>query len=212
MINKFLIITGIVVLSMTLLGFWGYDKYFKPDPVIEQQLTDQFGEEFFTSFDEEEIVNNPEQVNNVQSVVQSVEEKVNKQVEGKEVTTTPANENSVVEMVTQDDISNKYKDQFNHLQNVALSRLDTLYSAAIQEYKQGSKAGTLSRSELAQKYLQAGKILEANMDKQFYGALSTMEAELKANHLSTDSVDVYKNEYEKAKSDKRGQLFAKVQK
>lgn len=214
--KKFLKITGIMALSMTLLGFWGYNQFFKPDPEVEQQLNNQFGEDFF-SFEDEGMVSNQakaniaDSVNNKESVsnIQPGNEEVNAQ--GKDrIGTTSAHEDIDANTVKQDEISNKYKTQFDHLQSAGLSRLDTLYSAAVQEYKQSKKDGTLSRSELIQKYLQAGTTLEANMDSQIYGSLNMMEAELKANNLPADSISVYKAEYEKAKSDKRAQMLAKV--
>ncbi len=212
--KKFLKITGIVVIFMALGGFWGYNKYFKPDPEIQQQLNNQFGAEFFNSFDDEKVVNNSEAVNNIKSVDDLAKKiEVKEQEEVKTVTnSTPVNENIVAKRITQDEINNKYKPQFNNLQNVALSRLDTLYSAAIQEYVQSSKAGTLNRPELVQKYIQAGNMLEANLNSQFYSTLNAMQAELIANNLPTDIVGVYKIEYEKAKSDKRSQLLVKVRK
>lgn len=222
--KKFLKITGIMVLFTVLVGFWGYSKYFKPDLEIQQQLNNQFGAEFFTPFDNKKEVNNSGADNNIKSVdnlknkndipmIISMLEKVKEQEGNKIVTTaTPVNENVVAKQITQDEINNKYKPQYNYLQNVALSRLDTLYSAAIQEYVQGSKAGTLNRSELAQKYIQAGTMLEANVDSQFYSTLNAMQAELIANNLPTDIVGVNKSEYEKAKSDKRSQLLAKIRK
>ena len=93
---------------------------------------------------------------------------------------------------------------------MALSRLDTLYSAAIQDYEQSSQAGTLNRSEFAKKYYQAGSMLEDNVDKQFYSALDAMKAELIANKLPTNIVTTIKKDYEKLKSSKRSQLLAKV--
>jgi hypothetical protein len=222
--KKLLKFMGILILSIALVGFWGYNKYFKPDPAIEQALNDQFGEEFFTSF-EEEGVNNTELVSNQEpgklvglepipvpvSNSPSLEEKGTDQ-EQSNTGTTPAKNDVTEKTVTEDEISGKYSSQFSHLQNVALGRLDTLYSTAIREYEEVRKAGTVNRSELLQKYIQAGKTLEASVDKQFYSALNAMEAELKANNLSTDIVGVYKNEYEKAKSSKRSQLLAKVMK
>lgn len=209
--KKFLKIIGVMVLFIALIGFWGYTKYFKPDPGIQQQLNNQFGAEFFNSFDDKKGVNNSGAVNNVKSG--DGLDRTKEQEEGKNVTTsTPVNENSGAKQITQDDINNKYKTQFNSLQSVAMSRLDTLYSAAIQEYVQSSKAGTLNRSGLAQKYIQAGNTLEANLDNQVYTTLNAMQAELMANNLPTDSVSSYKREYEKAKSDKRSQLLAKVSK
>ena len=222
--KNFLKITGIMLLAMALVGFWGYNKYFKPDPEIQQQLIHQFGEEFFNSFADKIVVNNSGTSNNVKSVddlakkndipkIVSMLEKSKVQEEDKSVpSSTPANEPIVARSVTQDEITNKYKSQFNYLQNVALNRLDTLYSAAIQEYVQNRNAGTLNRPELAQKYIQAGTMLEANMDSQFYSTLNAMQAELIANNLPTDSVGVIKSEYEKAKSAKRSQLLSKARK
>ena len=222
--KKFLKITGIMLLFMALVGFWGYSKYFKPDPEIQQQLIHQFGKEFFNSFADKIVVNNSGTGNNVKSMedlakkndipkIVSMMEKSKVQEEDKSVpSSTPTNEPIVARPVTQDEITNKYKSQFNYLQNVALSRLDTLYSAAIQEYVQNRKAGTLDRPELAQKYIQAGTMLEANMDSQFYSTLNAMQAELIANNLPTDSVGVIKSEYEKAKSAKRSQLLSKARK
>jgi len=228
--KKLLKVTGIMLLFMTMVGFWGYNKYFKPDPEIQQQLNNQFGAEFFKPFDDEKVVNNSGPVKNIKpnNDVKSVEdlkkkidtpmivsmlEKVKQQEERKIVTTsTPVNEKIAAKPITQDEITIKYKPQFNYLQNVALSRLDTLYSAAIQEYVQLSKAGTLNRSELVQKYIQAGTMLEANVDNQFYSTLNAMQAELIANNLPTDIVGVNKIQYEKAKSNKRSQLLAKVSK
>jgi hypothetical protein len=53
-------------------------------------------------------------------------------------------------------------------------------------------------------------MLEGSVDNQFYSTLNAMQAELIANNLSTDIVGVNKSEYEKAKSNKRSQLLAKV--
>jgi len=208
--KKLLIITGIMVLLMAGVGFWGYNNYFKPDPDIQQQLYNQFGAEFF-KFNDQKVVNNSGAVNNVKSA-DDLAKKTDIPLIGSDTTSTPVDENIDAKPITPDEIDNKYKPQFNYLQNVALSRLDTLYSAAIQEYVQSSKAGTLNRSELAQKYIQAGTLLEANVDSQFYNTLNAMQAELIANNLSTDIVDVHKLEYEKAKSAKRSQLLAKVRK
>lgn len=209
--KKLLIITGIMVLLIAGGCFWGYNNYFKPDPEIQQQLYNQFGAEFFNMSNNPKVVNNSGAANNVNSG-DDLANKTDIPMIGSDKISTPVDENIDAKPITPDEIDNKYKPQFNYLQNVALSRLDTLYSAAIQEYVQSSKAGTLNRSELAQKYIQAGTLLEANVDGQFYSTLNAMQAELIANNLPTDIVDVHKLEYEKAKSAKRSQLLAKVRK
>ena len=211
--KKYLIITGIMVLFIALGIFWGYKHYFTPDTEVQQQLSNQFGEDFFNSFDDEKANNNVETSHEKlpDPIIVTVPEKVNEQ-EGGQTPSTPVPEAKVSEPITQDQIINKYKPQFTHLQNVAMSRLDTLYSTAIQEYIQASQAGTLNRSKLIQKYIQAGTMLEANVDSQFYTVLNAMEAELVANNFSSDLVEVTKSGYEKAKSDKKSQLLAKIRK
>jgi hypothetical protein len=208
--KKFLIITGVIVLSMALGGFWGYNHYFAPDQEVQKQLNSQFGEDFFNSF-EDKVVKNSGTVNNSEGINNAVKPTDNPIPDS--VLTPPSlavPDTNVAKQITQDDINNKYQPQFSYLQGVALSRLDALYSAAVQEYVQSSKAGTLKRPELVQKYFQAGNMLEASLDKQFYSTTNSMEAELIANHLPTDIVGVYKTEYENAKSAKRSQLLAKV--
>lgn len=216
--NKFLKVTGIVVVCIALVVFWGYNKYFTPDPEVRQQLNSQFGEDFF-KFEDEKIVGNSETVNNESSmdgldkqrdisIIESMPDKEKEQGEG--INAASVNDTNVAKKITQDDITNKYKPKFNYLQNVALNRLDTLYSAAIQDYVQSGKAGTLNRSEIVRKYIQAGTMLEGSVDDQFYKILDAMRAELIANNLATDIVGASKMEYEKAKSSRRSQLLAKV--
>ncbi|WP_040413555.1 hypothetical protein [Desulfosporosinus sp. OT] len=230
--KNFLKVIGSIVIIVGLGGFWGYNKYFKPDPVIQQELNSQFGADFFSSFDHIEDANNLGAINDntqpnsdeaangdqkssdneLPSDLESIGNSSAKSSDPKITTPTTENENNALGQITEDKIALKYKPQFNYLQNVALSRLDTLYSAAIQEYLQRSKAGTLNRSELAQKYIQAGTMLEANVDSQFNSTLNAMQADLIANNLPTDIVNVTESEYKKAKSNKRSQLLAKVRK
>jgi len=219
--KKFLKIAGVIVILLAGVSFLGYNKYFKPDLQIQQELTNQFGSEFFTSFDDKKVENNSggavdnlDSTNEAKSGDDSNEmvDTPNKEQEKSEPgkISTPVNDNINSKVITQDEINNKYRPQFSYLQSVALSRLDTLYSAAIQEYAQRKKDGTMNRSELAQKYIQAGTMLEANVDRQFNSTLNAMQAELIANNLSTDIVGVIESEYENAKSNKRSQLLAKV--
>lgn len=216
--KKFLMLTGVLILGLTLVGFWGYNNYFKPDPEIQQQLNNQFGEDFFSFSDTKKDVIHSGAANDVKSAGEKTDnavigqEKGTDQEKGKTLESAEPNNETVEKPITQEEITNKYEPKFNYLQNAALSRLDTLYSAAFQEYVQGKKAGNLNRSELIQKYFQAGTKLEASMDNQFYSLLNQMQAELTANNFPTDIVATYKLEYEKAKSDKRSQLLAKVRK
>ncbi|MBC2722535.1 MAG: hypothetical protein HGJ97_07595, partial [Desulfosporosinus sp.] len=211
--SKFLKIAGVMVLLIAVAGFWGYDKYFKPDLEIQHELTSQFGEDFFTSFDGLNAENNPGTVGQPINQPKTTDDtnEINETPDNKPKQTepepgtiaAPVKQTTTPKEFTLEEINNKYKSQFSYLQSVALSRLDTLYSAAVQEYAQRKKEGTINRSALAQKYIQAGNMLEANMDRQFSNTLNAMQAELIANNLPTDLIDAIESEYENAKSDKR---------
>jgi hypothetical protein len=218
--KKLLIITGLIVLIIALGGVWGYNKYFKPNPQVLEQLNHQFGSDFFNSFDTQNAVSNSTSVNTAQAA-NNLGEKSNVSDNNSKLVTTSEQDKSIIESVppgdsspersmTLDEINNKYSPKFSYLQSVALSRLDTLFSAAVQEYVRDKKSGTLNRSQLAQKYIQAGTMLEGSVDKQFYNTLNAMQADLAANNLPTDIIGVKRNEYERAKSDKRSQLLAKA--
>lgn len=222
--KKFLKITGVIIICLGLGGFWGYNKYLKPDTVVQQQLNDQFGAEFF-AFDDQTVADsgadtngqssNNEPANSGASTNNGVSNIEVKSADGsidtsKTASSTPVTENTAPKQVTQEEINLKYEPKFNNLQGLALGRLDTLYSAAIQEYEQGRKDGTLNRAALAQKYLQAGKVLEANVDSKFNSTLNEMQAELVANNFPTDIVATTKAKYDSAKSAKRSQLFSKL--
>ena len=243
--KKILTITSLIILLIAVVGFWGYNKYFKPAPEIKQQLYNQFGAGFFNSFpaktgtadDSELKVDNsrttaePEKAEEKPSqTVPPAGAKKSGQVEEESqtplqeqnqtsaqeqnqtpTTTIPSvNANNPSKQITEQNIVNKYMPQINSLQNLALSRLGTLYAAAKTEYQQDKKAGTLNVSALVQKYIQAGNMLEANVDGQFNTILNQMQAELVSNHLPTDQIGIIRNEYEQAKAAMRSQLLAKV--
>ncbi|AET69497.1 hypothetical protein Desor_4055 [Desulfosporosinus orientis DSM 765] len=224
--NKILKISVGIIIVAALGGFWGYNHYFKPDPEIQQELTNQFGSDFFNSFDYEneggdsESVSDPQEKDPVTGLADASATKGNLSVDNPRTLSgnqqsspsTTGKGTEVKPQITQQTIINKYQPKFDYLQNVALSRLDTLYSAAVQEYKQSKKAGTLKRSEFVQKYIQAGTMLEANVDSQFYSTLNAMKSDLIANNLSTDIISDTEKVYEKTKSSKRSQLLAKINK
>ncbi|KGK86312.1 hypothetical protein DP73_17170 [Desulfosporosinus sp. HMP52] len=217
--KKIIIITSIMLLLLTGAGVWGYNNFFKSDPKIQQQLNNQFGEDFFKSFDDEIADENPGASNEQQTKGMDLagdaprsELATEKVQQGNAIsdTATDGNQGSLDKEITKEQVISKYQPKFNNLQNAALGRLDTLYTAAAKEYEQLRKAGTLNRSALAQKYIQAGTMLEANVDNQFYSTLNAMQAELEANKLPTDVIASTKAAYEQAKSNKRAQLLSKV--
>jgi hypothetical protein len=104
----------------------------------------------------------------------------------------------------------KYAPVFEKLQDSAIERLEELYQAAAAEYQKESEAGTLNRFQLANKYLQAGRLLESSVDKTFYTLLNSMEKELKKNDLPTGIVSEIESAYEETKKDKKEELFGRL--
>ncbi|MFA6809316.1 MAG: hypothetical protein WCR27_10040 [Eubacteriales bacterium] len=206
--KKFLKISGVVVILIAVIGVWGYNKYFTFDSEIQKQLNEQFGDDFFNVSVAEKGASDLETGNNSKIGIEETEQQ--KQEDNlKSGSSTSQNSNGTNKTITQDEIIQKYMPEIKSLQSVALSRLDTLYSAAINEYKQSKKNGNLNPSELAQKYIQAGTLLEGNVDGEFYNIVNAMQAELVANNFSTDIINTIKNDYESAKSQKRSQLLSR---
>lgn len=106
-------------------------------------------------------------------------------------------------------ILSKYHAEFSAQQAEFEQELNGLLGSALQEYRQGGK----NRSELlkmADRYLAAGKGLEASSDSRFYASLAAMEAALKAESLPTGVVEQAQSSYQNLKSARRQQLINKA--
>ena len=199
--KKYLSSLVITVVILAAAGLWGYNSFLKPNLEIQKQLTNEFGNEFFNSFDDAKTAETP----TTTSVLHELEQNAAAQMQ-----VNPGYDNISSAQTTEQAIIQKYAPKFQGLENQALGRLDVLFAAGLREYTQQKKSGTLKASELARKYIQAGNMLEANVDSQFYGTLNAMEAELVENHLPTAVIADIKKEYVKAKSSKRAELLAKA--
>ena len=106
-----------------------------------------------------------------------------------------------------DSIVANYTPAFESLQDQAMKRLDDLLATALEEYYAQEQSGTVDRFKLTNKYIQAGRILEDNVDATFYGLLDEMKAELEGNNLPLDVTTEISNTYEEAKADKKRELL-----
>ncbi len=104
----------------------------------------------------------------------------------------------------------KYEPVFESLQETAEERLEELYQLAIAEYHQKKAAGTFDRFQLANKYLQAGQLLENTVDNAFYDLLENMEIELKHKNLPTEIVSEIEATYKETKQDKKEEIFNRL--
>jgi hypothetical protein len=222
MAKKFLKILGVFVLVLAAIGLAGYVYYFMPDAALQERLKTEFGAEYFDPAGAEVAVGDQDAN---KSIVAKVVDKVVRKLTGNDSkgvvsqadTTAPAAANFTEDataqsgvMVSEEEIIQKYQPQFQSLQSQATGRMEGLFSAGLSEYRQQQKAGTLNKSELARKYIQAGKMVESNVDSQFYRLLNAMNAELIANNQSTGIIATIEDRYINAKASKRSELLSRV--
>lgn len=198
--KKILIITTLILI-IAAVGTWGYFK--KPDPQIARELQEQFGDDFFNSFDNQNQTKPEDEANNTgSSITQTTLEKLNRTTEQQNL---PAEKKQSEQAIIE-----KYAPSFDALEQTAFSRLDILLSSAVSEYKQQKAAGTLNTAALAKKYLQAGTTLENNVDSAFNSTLNDMKTELEQNDLPTTVIKEIQNQYDSAIAAKRSEILAKA--
>ncbi len=107
-------------------------------------------------------------------------------------------------------IVERYEHRFASLEERANERLEELFEKAIADYRRQKEEGTLERFEFVNKYIQAGRLLEKQVDSIFYTLLDQMETELKKEELPTDVIEKAKEKYEEAKKEKNRALFERM--
>ena len=119
----------------------------------------------------------------------------------------PETENEVTEL---EEIVDKYEPLFIRLEDSAMERLEELFTAAVEDYEQQKAERTLDRFQFTNKYIQAGKMLEENIDSRFYDLLNLMEEELEKNNHPTDIITEINQTYKEAKDEKKEELFERL--
>ncbi|GEM_PF-1372507 len=112
--------------------------------------------------------------------------------------------------VSEMDIVMEYLPQFEALEKLALSKLDTLIQTAYNEYTKKKKEGVLNIAELGRKYMQAANKLESNMDLIFNDLIQDLKQELEEHKLPTKVLDELKKEYKNSKSKKRTEVLSSL--
>ncbi len=111
-----------------------------------------------------------------------------------------------------EEIIANYEPAFLALENKALNRLESLFEQAIEEYHRQEKSGSADRFRLTNKYIQAGRILENNVDETFYALLTQMESELLRKGYPTEVLTEIENAYRDAKDGKKRELLDRLRK
>ncbi|MGM0651947.1 MAG: hypothetical protein ACQES4_04100 [Bacillota bacterium] len=110
-----------------------------------------------------------------------------------------------------EEIIDNYEPAFEALEEKASMRLDLLFQEALAEYRDGKGKGTVDRFMLTNKYIQAGRMLEENVDETFYDLLEEMENELNRKGYPTEILEEIETTYEQAKDLKKRELMNRLQ-
>lgn len=110
-----------------------------------------------------------------------------------------------------EEVIDNYEPAFAALEEKALMRLDLLFEEAVDEYRDGERNGTVDRFMLTNRYIQAGRILEDNVDQAFYELLKEMESELNSKGYPTEVLGEIEATYEQAKDEKKRELLNRLQ-
>lgn len=232
--KKLLGFTVFIVIIFFAGGLWGFNTFFASNPVVEKELFEQFGEDFFFDFDidfdfdlelaiPEEVNGNGDMDEDTKSQ-DSETENGQKLQEGSTGDSNdsrppvsqdelPKDDNSKTKEpppVTEDSVVAKYRPRFKGLEVAALDRLETLYAAGIEEYKKKKEDGTLNTAKLASKYLQAARTLESGVDAVFFDFLGQLRQELEKNNLPTNIIREIENDYQSNKSARRSEFIGRL--
>lgn len=210
--NKTAKVVGVFILILALLSGWGYYTFLRPDPNVQEELTAQFGESFFSPNPTDvlsavEESTSPDKNSFTTDFLTNGENKLPDVSEHK--STPPTAENSAPP-ISEKTIMEKYAPKLSALEQFTNSRLEEIYLAADQEYDEKSRAGTLNHAAWTQKYLQACLNLQASVNPQFYRLVDQMEAEFEANNQPTGVIDEMKTAYSAAKYAKIKELVARA--
>ncbi len=163
----------IVVVSLALLAGLAValSVYFGFNPFLDRQLRAQFGDAFFSDFDDLSPLENGDDL---------------------------------------DSIIANYEPSFRALEEKARDRMDDLFLTALDEYRRSERDGTLDRFVLTNKYIQAGRMLEKNVDTTFYSLLDLMKSELNSKGFSTAITAEIEETYLLAKEEKKRELLNRL--
>jgi hypothetical protein len=111
---------------------------------------------------------------------------------------------------TPETIMARYEPRFRALEQLAMERLDALYDAGRDEYARRRNDGTLNRVALVNKYLQAGRLLEKNIDAAFYDLLGDLRQELERHNHGAARAKPVETEYMNRKNRMRTRFLDRL--
>jgi hypothetical protein len=186
---------------------------------MEQQLSAQFGNEFFTGFDLEPVVPAAEETSSraddaTAAALRLPDPSMSSLSQPRLQIRTPVGQRPTTlrtAAVPAHVIMARYELRFVALEKVATERLDALYAAGKDEYSRTRHQGRLHHLGLINKYLQAGRLLEKNIDMAFYNLLAELRQELAQNGHSVERTAAVESEYVSRKNRLRPRFLDRIQ-
>jgi hypothetical protein len=209
------LIVGVLVIA-AIAGAWLFHA--AQDTSREQELMGQFGTRFFTDFDLEPYLPAAQELlaqpiasrTYAQATAAAVTEPEDTRPDVLQFNPEPDPLAPVQQVPTAESIIGRHEARFMALEQVALQKLETLEAMGREEYEQRSAWGSLNRIELIFKYLQAGRLLEKNMDGVFYAMLTDLGRELSQHSHSVDIVQAIEAHYVGQKGQLRSRYLGRV--
>lgn len=211
----------ILLITVIILGgaaIWIYNAFFTYDPVVERQLQEQFGEEFFNIDtdklfpvrDDKPSVNPPDDETSENHETPADNSPTSPPGDTGTVTNPKPKPKPEPPAITEEFILAKHEPKFLALEQLALERLEILFNAGKAEYIEHVENGTLDRFELANKYIQAGRTLERGIDAMFYSLLEELRQDLLSHNLSTAITKTIESDYKKQKDARRRSFLSLI--
>jgi hypothetical protein len=116
-----------------------------------------------------------------------------------------------LDSVTPESIIARREVRFWALERLALARLHELLERGRDEYTQQGSRGTLNRVRLISRYLQAGRLLEKNIDGVFHGLVVDMKRDLEQHNAPTDITRTIEAAYVSQKHSRRSEFLGRIQ-
>lgn len=125
--------------------------------------------------------------------------------------TSPNSSGQASGQVTVQDIKDKYTPVMVQLEQQAGARIDSLISRAKNEYmEKQAKGESINYAYFYNKYTAAAGELEGRTDEVFYQIINVIEEDLEKNGLSKSKAQVFIDEYEATKKQRRESVLKKV--
>jgi hypothetical protein len=104
----------------------------------------------------------------------------------------------------------RHEPRFAALEQVAMHKLDALYETGRQEYDHERRIGVLDHMVLVLKYLEAGRVLERNMDVVFQAMVTDLRGDLAISQQPMDAIGLVETEYVSRKERLRGHYIGRI--